>query len=78
MRVRYDEHVRWLVVERGPVAIVCNLDDQARRVPLEFEHYRLLLTNSGEIQPGHRSILLAAEGVAVVERDPPRRSPPRP
>ena len=34
VRVGFDEEARWLVVERGPVAVACNLADRAQCVPV--------------------------------------------
>lgn len=32
-RVRFDEAASWFIIERGPVIVVCNLADTARRIP---------------------------------------------
>ncbi|HEX3394018.1 MAG TPA: malto-oligosyltrehalose trehalohydrolase [Acidimicrobiales bacterium] len=33
--VRFDEAAGWLVLQRGPLSVVCNLSDAERRVPLD-------------------------------------------
>ena len=47
MRIRFDEEARWLIMERGPVMVVCNLGRAVQRLPL------------GEERPSH--IVLASD-----------------
>ena len=37
MRVDYDEERRWIVMERGALAIACNLGNEAADVPVTGE-----------------------------------------
>jgi maltooligosyltrehalose trehalohydrolase len=34
VEVRYDEDARWLVLERGPLSVVCNLASQEQAIPV--------------------------------------------
>ena len=43
---RFDEHERWLVIERGALTILCNLSDQPRQLPLDAGRPRHLLLAS--------------------------------
>ena len=46
---RYDEEARWLVIERGPLTIVCNLATTPQRIPLPHRsgaHKHILLLSS--------------------------------
>lgn len=66
-RVRYDERSNWIVVERGPAAVVCNLGPEVCWIQLKTEHYRILLTNDENTQPKPRGITLESDSVAIVE-----------
>jgi maltooligosyltrehalose trehalohydrolase len=35
VEVHYDETARWLVIRRGRIVIICNLSDEAQRIPVD-------------------------------------------
>jgi maltooligosyltrehalose trehalohydrolase len=70
MGVRFDENGRWLVLERGPVTVACNLAAHGQTVPLSRERStRILLasetkiavTAAGVRMPGEAVVILSAE-----------------
>jgi len=68
-RVRYDEEARWLVVERGPLAVACNLGGQTRDVPVPgLAGARLLLAWQDGARVASGGLTLAGASVAVIER----------
>jgi maltooligosyltrehalose trehalohydrolase len=44
-RVRFDEAARWLVMDRGPITVACNLGDRSTRVPLPRGDLRVRLAS---------------------------------
>lgn len=69
VRVRYDERARWLVLERGPAAVVCNLNEHAQPIPVAgAERSRLLLSSDAGVELAAGGWALAADSVAVIER----------
>jgi maltooligosyltrehalose trehalohydrolase len=50
--VRYDEDGRWLILRRGPIAVVSNLADSRRVIPLPFPGVVLLSSNPGCLPAG--------------------------
>jgi maltooligosyltrehalose trehalohydrolase len=69
VRVRYDEEALWLVMERGPIRVACNLADHPQRVPLigSFERTLLLASEPG-VELVHDAVALPSDSVAIVER----------
>ena len=67
VRVSFDPDARWLVVQRGAVAVACNLSGESVIVPLSGTPARVLLASEdGSVhEPG--KLELAAESVLVVE-----------
>ncbi|MBA3268437.1 MAG: DUF3459 domain-containing protein, partial [Acidimicrobiia bacterium] len=57
--VRWDGDARWLVVERGPVSVVCNLGEAEQAVPLDSAAADLL-TDDG------RAVVVPPETVVVL------------
>jgi maltooligosyltrehalose trehalohydrolase len=67
VRVRVDEADRWLVMERGPVTVACNLAEREQRVPLgEGRAGELLLGSEPHIKVGAAAVDLPRESVAVL------------
>lgn len=67
VRVRYDEEARWLVVERGPVAVACNLADHTQGVPLRLPWVpQALLISDPAVQVTAAGVTLPPDAVAVL------------
>ena len=67
IRVSFDEEARWLVVERGPVAVACNLADRTQCVPVSMPWgTQALLTSdpAGQITTG--GVTLPPDSVALL------------
>ncbi len=65
--VTYDEAQRWLVVQRGRVAVVVNLGGERRSVPLSASPQAVLLASEPGVEHAGGQLWLAGESVAVVE-----------
>lgn len=66
-RVRHDETEGWLVVERGAVALVCNLGHRDHVVPFAHaDEMRVLLSWGGGPRTVDGGVEVAAESVAVL------------
>ncbi|MEO7001938.1 MAG: malto-oligosyltrehalose trehalohydrolase [Ktedonobacterales bacterium] len=72
MRVSFDEDARWLLIERGPLCIVCNLADHAQTIPLPTEGtwHTLLASETEGITLAASSVTLPAESVVVIQASP--------
>jgi maltooligosyltrehalose trehalohydrolase len=67
VRVRWDEEARWLVMERGPVAVACNLADRAQRVPVGLAGVpQALLTSDPAIQVSAGGVTLPPDAVVLL------------
>jgi maltooligosyltrehalose trehalohydrolase len=65
--VRIDEAARWLVLERGPVTVACNLAAQAQLVPLPEERSRRILLASGaEVSLNAAGVMMPAEALVIL------------
>ena len=66
-QVRYDESQRWLVLERGPITLACNLGSMVRRILLPSTDPKLLMASqSGQtLEPG--AVTLPPDSVVVVK-----------
>ncbi|MCW2665682.1 MAG: maltooligosyl trehalose hydrolase, partial [Frankiales bacterium] len=71
VRVTYDEQARWLVVQRGDVAVACNLSPARQAVPLPAAPVRVLLASApGSVpdsEPDRARIETDGESVVVLE-----------
>ena len=67
--VTYDEADRWLVVQRGRVAVVINLAAERRPVPLTGSPQAVLLASEPGAEHADGQVILAGESVVVVELD---------
>ncbi|MBI3879630.1 MAG: malto-oligosyltrehalose trehalohydrolase [Verrucomicrobia bacterium] len=65
---RFDERERWLVVERGPISVACNLADRPRRVPLRHGRHAKLLASVENIEPTNACVALPPDSVVVLKR----------
>jgi maltooligosyltrehalose trehalohydrolase len=67
VRVRFDEAERWLVVERGPVTVACNLADEPRVVPLGAGRPQtLLLASDRDLRPVGDALQMPRASVAIL------------
>ena len=68
-RVTWDDEARWLVVERGPVRIACNLAERGQRVPLPgvSSGARVLLASVDGVSLAEPGVELPPEAVAIIE-----------
>ncbi|HVM47356.1 MAG TPA: malto-oligosyltrehalose trehalohydrolase [Candidatus Acidoferrum sp.] len=64
----FDESARWLVVERGPIAVVCQLSERAQRVPLADAAYAVLLASDPSVAPGGGYVAMPRDSVAILRR----------
>ena len=65
VHVHYDEDAGWLLVQRGEVAIACNLAPRMQRVPLRAGE-TIALASSPAVTLHHDGVELPAEAVAIV------------
>jgi maltooligosyltrehalose trehalohydrolase len=73
VHVAFDEQARWLVVARGPVAVVCNLADQVQGVPVRLPwEPQALLTSDPAVQVTAGEVTLPPDAVALL--GPPSRA----
>ena len=67
VNTRFSEEMRWLVVERGPISLACNLGANAQRLQLRPGKHRVMLASdklNGEMES---SIYLPPDSVAVLK-----------
>jgi len=65
--VRFDEQSRWLTVERGCIAVCCNLADEQQVIPLSSAGAQTPLLLSAEaIRIDGKGVLLPPDSVAVL------------
>jgi maltooligosyltrehalose trehalohydrolase len=70
VRVRFDEHAHWFVLERGPVTVACNLAAHAQTVPLMKERStRILLASEAEIGVKAEGVVIPAEALVILGDD---------
>ncbi len=65
--VTFDDGGSWLVVQRGAVAVVCNLSGDRQSVPVQGSPQAVLLASETGFVYSGGSVELARESVAVVE-----------
>ena len=71
VHVSCDEQARWLVVERGPVAVACNLADCTQGVPVPLPcGYQALLTSDPAVQVTAGEITLPPDSVVLLGPPP--------
>jgi maltooligosyltrehalose trehalohydrolase len=68
VQTRLDEAARWLVVERGPIAVVCLLGDRAQRVPVRAGELTILMASDDSIQVGGGGVAMRPDSVAILRR----------
>jgi maltooligosyltrehalose trehalohydrolase len=68
-RVRFDEAARWLVIDRGPITVACNLGDQIARVPMERGALRVRLASDARVTLVGGGVKLPPESLTVLIRE---------
>ena len=66
--VRFDEAAQWLVLERGPLAVICNLAPQAQSIELNGAGWHVILKSSGKVEIIAATVRLSTDSVAVLKR----------
>ena len=67
VRVRVDEEARWLIMERGPVTVACNLSAAVQRIPLAKERpNHVILASDGPMQTIPGAIELPRDSVVLL------------
>jgi len=66
--VRFDESARWLVLERGPISVICNLADHDQAVPLVEGRPGAALAPPAAalLADDGRSVMVPAESVLIL------------
>lgn len=64
--VSYDEDAQWVVVRRGGTALVCNLSEAVRAVPLASQADRVLLTSDPDCALSGHALTLAGLSATVL------------
>ncbi len=68
-QTRHDELERWLVVERDPFVVACNLSESVRLIHLPNRNYRVLMSLAPMESINQGSVSLPPDSVAVMKRD---------
>lgn len=66
IRTRYDEAEQWLVMERGPIIVACNLDHKPRTIHLPAGSHRLVLASAELLWLGNGAVALPQDSVAII------------
>jgi maltooligosyltrehalose trehalohydrolase len=68
VQVNFDEAARWLVMERGPVALACNLNQLTQVVPTRLSSYgKILLASEKRAQIFDGELILPADSAAIIK-----------
>lgn len=66
VKVRFDETERWLVVERGPFLVACNIGKQSKAIHLTGGEYRMLMASVPVEKSRNGEVVLPPDSVAVL------------
>jgi maltooligosyltrehalose trehalohydrolase len=66
VQTRFDDKERWLVVERGPIRVVCLISREAQRVPLREGASSVVLSSDPSIASTGTSITMPPDSVAIL------------
>jgi maltooligosyltrehalose trehalohydrolase len=70
VNVKFDEHARWLTMQRGAIELVINFAQHGQKLPLSnAENCRLLLASRSDITIKSRLVEMPPESVAIVHFD---------
>ena len=67
VQVSFDEAAKWVLVQRGPVVVACNLSDRPQGVPASGADRQLLLASDSKIEVTQGRIELPADTVAILK-----------
>jgi maltooligosyltrehalose trehalohydrolase len=68
VHVRFDETQRWLVLERGPITVACNLGPERQSLALSAGAHHILLTSGPGCFVRAAHVELPADAVAILKR----------
>jgi maltooligosyltrehalose trehalohydrolase len=66
--LRFDKAAQWLVLERGPLTVACNLARQAQPIELTGTGWSMILRSSPEVEIVGATVRLSADSVALLKR----------
>ena len=69
VRTSFDESAQWLMVERGPFTVTCNLAREARKLTLPAGRHRVLLASATAHSFAEGSLELPPDAVAILKRE---------
>ncbi|HUJ09670.1 MAG TPA: malto-oligosyltrehalose trehalohydrolase [Verrucomicrobiae bacterium] len=67
VRVHFNEQDRWLVVERGPISVVCNLADRSQRIPIRTGTHEVLMASAAGNVVAGASANLPPDAVVILK-----------
>jgi len=67
VQTRFDEEEKWFWVQRGIVAVVCNLAVRAQRVAIPSAWSTVLLTSDSEVDMAEGCITMPSDSVAILK-----------
>ncbi len=71
VRVRFDEDARWLVLERGPLSVACNMSGHTQSLPFpRAADSHVLLASAPGIALSVDALTCPPESAAILERPP--------
>lgn len=65
--VRFDEAEQWLVLERGPLAVVCNLARQTQAIDLKRTGWSVILGSSADVEIVANAVRLPTDSVVILK-----------
>jgi hypothetical protein len=68
VNVRFNETEQWLVLERGPITVACNLAARPRELDLPAGRQQLQLRSQAEVPVANGKVTLPPDSVAVLKR----------
>ncbi len=69
LSMRYNEAESWLVIERGPIVVACNLAGEPKSVPLPAGHRRVVMASVPLEKLDSDTVFLPPDSVAVMRID---------
>jgi maltooligosyltrehalose trehalohydrolase len=66
---RFDEAAQWLVVERGPITVACNLAPERQRLALGVGRHHVLLASAQLLNFAKDTLELPPDAVAILRRE---------
>jgi maltooligosyltrehalose trehalohydrolase len=67
VQTHFDEAAKWLVIERGPVRIVCNFSKRPQIIPLRHGDHTVLLTSDPTAKTTGAKVTLPPESVVILK-----------